>query len=221
MARILIVDDESRIGSFVTRALTAAGYGADVAHDGEQGLRQALTGVYQLVMLDLRLPRMDGNTVLERLIAERPSQAILVLSAVADVEQKVRCLSAGAQDYLTKPFALTELLARVEARLRVHSNDAVPRQRVVGQVVLESRRRLVDAGNGPVHLSNREFAVLDHLMSRADDVCSREELLADVWGYWFDPGSNVVDVMVKRLRTKIGSEVIETVRNVGYRFCAV
>jgi DNA-binding response OmpR family regulator len=193
----------------------------DSAGDGEQGLRHALTGIYQLVVLDLRLPTMQGITVLERLMAERPEQPVLVLSAIADVDQKVQCLQTGACDYLTKPFVLAELIARVEARLRDHQGDTVARQRVVGRVVLEPRRRVVNTGNGPVHLSDREFAVLDHLMSHADDVCSREELLADVWGYWFDPGSNLVDVMVKRLRSKIGSDSIETIRNVGYRFCAV
>jgi DNA-binding response OmpR family regulator len=220
VGRLLFIDDEPRIVSFVQRALSAAGYLVDSAPDGESGLRSACTGMYDLVILDLRLPSMDGYTVLDRLMDSRPTQPVLVLSAVVEVEHKVRCLRAGACDYLTKPFALPELLARVDAHVRTAGTNGIKQRRVVGDLTLYERRRIVMRGSREVQLSNHEYHLLEYLMNRADDVCTREEMLAEVWGYWFDPGSNVVDVTMRRLRKKVGPELIETVRNVGYRFCA-
>jgi DNA-binding response OmpR family regulator len=220
MPRVLVVDDEPRIVSFVSRALAAEGFQVDGAMDGGRGLDLAKTGAYELVVLDLLLPALDGVTVLERLMDSRPDQRVLVLSALSDVETKVRCLESGASDYLSKPFSLAELVARIRARLRQPAASPDRRSLRAGRVTLDLTRRLADAGAGPVALSEREFLLLEHLMRRDGEVCSRQRLLQEVWGYSFDPGSNVVDVCVGRLRAKLGSDVIETVRNVGYRFDA-
>jgi two-component system, OmpR family, response regulator len=217
MARILVVDDEPRIVSFVGRALAAEGYGIDPAYDGEHALRLARTGLYDLVLLDLRLPDTHGTNVLRTMVSEQPDQPVVILSEVSDVNEKVRCFSLGACDYLVKPFALAELVARVGLRLKDRHRTPEGETRAAGGMRLDARTRTVDAGRGPVHLSDREFRVLDHLTQRAGQVCTREEILSEVWGYWFDPNSNLVDVMVGRLRNKIGSSFIETVRNVGYR----
>ncbi|HEY7667642.1 MAG TPA: response regulator transcription factor [Actinomycetota bacterium] len=220
MTRVLVVDDEPRIVSFVSRALAAEGFQVDGAPDGTRGFDLARTGRYELVVLDLLLPGMDGVTVLRRLIQERPQQRVLVLSALGDVEDKVRCLDLGASDYLAKPFALAELVARVRARLRQAASGPEERYLRVGDVQLDRLRRVADTGAGPVRLTERESGLLEYLMLREGDVCSRARLLADVWGYGFDPGSNLVDVCVGRLRAKLGADAIETVRNVGYRFHA-
>ena len=220
MARVLLVDDEPRIVSFVSRALSAEGFQVDSALDGIRGLELARTGRYELVVLDLLLPGQDGVSVLQDLMESRPDQPVLVLSALSDVNSKVRCLQLGASDYLPKPFSLAELLARVRARLRQPASGPDDRFLNVGGVRLDLVRRVADAGEGAVALSGREFLVLQHLMLKRGEVCSRQQLLADVWGYSFDPGSNVVDVCVGRLRAKLGSDVIETVRSVGYRIQA-
>jgi DNA-binding response OmpR family regulator len=220
MTRVLVVDDEPRIVSFVSRALAAEGFQVDGAVDGIRGFDLARTGRYQLVVLDLLLPGIDGVTVLTRLIQERPDQRVLVLSALGDVEDKVRCLDLGASDYLAKPFALAELVARIRARLRQSASGPEERYLRLGEVRLDRLRRAVDVGAGPVSLTERESGLLEYLMRREGEVCSRARLLADVWGYGFDPGSNLVDVCVGRLRAKVGADVIETVRNVGYRFRA-
>lgn len=220
MARVLVVDDEPRIVSFVSRALSAEGFQVDGAHDGIRALELAKTGRYELVVLDLLLPHLDGIAVLRDLLESRPDQRVLVLSALSDVETKVRCLEFGASDYLSKPFSLAELIARVRARLR--QPDAGPRHRVLrgGALALDLTRRVVEAEGKHITLSEREFLLLEYLMRQDGEVCSRERLLSEVWGYSFDPGSNLVDVCVGRLRSKLGGDVIETVRNVGYRFNA-
>jgi DNA-binding response OmpR family regulator len=220
MARVLLVDDEPRIVSFVSRALSAEGFQVDSALDGIRGLELARTGRYELVVLDLLLPGQDGVSVLQDLMESRPDQRVLVLSALSDVNSKVRCLQLGASDYLPKPFSLAELLARVRARLRQSASGPDDRFLNVGGVRLDLVRRVAEAGDGAVALSGREFLVLQHLMLKRGEVCSRQQLLADVWGYSFDPGSNVVDVCVGRLRAKLGPDVIETVRSVGYRIQA-
>jgi DNA-binding response OmpR family regulator len=220
VARVLVVDDEPRIVSFVSRALAAEGFQVDGAHDGLRALELARTGSYELVVLDLLLPHLDGVSVLQGLMENRPEQRVLVLSALSDVETKVKCLELGASDYLAKPFSLAELMARVRARLR--QPGAGPRHRSLhgGGLTLDLTRRIAELDERRVTLSEREFLLLEHLMRQEGEVCSRQRLLADVWGYSFDPGSNVVDVCVGRLRAKLGGDVIETVRNVGYRFNA-
>ena len=217
VARVLVVDDEPRIVSFVSRALSAEGFQVDGALDGTRGLELAKTGSYELVVLDLLLPGTDGVSVLEGLMESHPTQRVLILSALSDVDTKVRCLESGASDYLSKPFSLAELVARVRARLRQPASGPAHRSLRLRGVTLDLTRRVADAGGGPVTLSEREFLLLEYLMRKDGDVCSRQRILADVWGYSFDPGSNVVDVCVGRLRAKLGAELIETVRSVGYR----
>jgi DNA-binding response OmpR family regulator len=217
VARLLMIDDEPGIRNLVSRTLSSAGFQVDCAADGRRGLEMARAGRHELVLLDLMLPGLDGVSVLRSLMAERPAQRVLILSAVGDVPSKVRCLELGAADYLPKPFAVAELVARVRARLR---QAAEPEERWLraGGVTLDTTRRTAEYHGRSVVLSEREFLLLEQLMRRAGDVCNREQLLADVWGYAFDPGSNVVDVYVGRLRGKLGGDVIETVRNVGYCF---
>lgn len=215
-----MVDDEPRIVSFVSRALAAEGFQVDGAHDGIRALELAGTERYELVVLDLLLPNLDGMSVLQGLIERRPDQRVLVLSALSDVETKVRCLEFGASDYLSKPFSLAELVARIRARLRQPAGGPRHRTLRVGGVTLDLTRRVAEVDGRRATLSEREFLLLEHLMRHEGDVCSRQRLLADVWGYSFDPGSNVVDVCVGRLRAKLGADVIGTVRNVGYRFDA-
>jgi DNA-binding response OmpR family regulator len=217
MPRVLVVDDEPRIVTFIARALSAEGLAVDSAHDGRRALELARSRPYELVVLDLMLPGMDGVSLLQEIIEDRPEQRVLVLSALSDVESKVRCLELGASDYLPKPFALAEFLARVRARLRQPGAPPIARVLVAGDLSLDLVRRVAEGAKGPIGLSEREFLLLQHLMRKNGEVCTREELLADVWGFSFDPGSNVVDVYVGRLRSKLGAGLIETVRNVGYR----
>jgi DNA-binding response OmpR family regulator len=213
LGRILIVDDEPKIRSFVGRALAAAGYTPESAGSGAEALRSCGATRYDLVILDLVMPDLDGRQVLGKLLAARPDQAVIVLSCVADVAAKVDLLERGAQDYLTKPFSLAELLARVRLRLRGEVIRA-------GQVTLDVARLVADVGAGPVHLTRLEFLLLRELAEHAGHSVSKGELLATVWGYDFDPGSNVVDVCVRRLRSKLGFDLIKTVRGEGYQLVA-
>lgn len=220
MSRVLVIDDEPKIVSFIARALTARGFEVDSAPAGLRGLELARTGGYAVVVLDLRLPDIDGVDDLRRTLEERPDQQVIVLSALPDAETKVvHCLDLGAADYMTKPSSLIELLARVRRRLRQRAADGERFLRA-GRLVVDLRHRTADTGDSHVALSAREFLLLQHLVRRREEVCTREELLGDVWGYSFDPGTNVVDVYVRRLRGKLGAGVIETVRNVGYAFHA-
>jgi two-component system copper resistance phosphate regulon response regulator CusR len=218
VARVLVVDDEPRIVSFVSRALSAEGFQVDGVHDGIRALELASTGSYELVVLDLLLPHLDGLSVLRGLMERRPDQRVLVLSALSDVETKVKCLESGASDYLSKPFSLAELIARVRVRLRRPGAGPGHRFLTGGALTLDLTRRIAEVDGRDIPLSEREFLLLEHLMDQGGAVCSRQRLLAEVWGYSFDPGSNVVDVCVRRLRAKLGGDLIETVRNVGYRF---
>jgi two-component system OmpR family response regulator len=220
MARVLVVDDEERICRFVARALDAEAFHVSVAATGADALRCVGENDYALIILDLLLPGMDGYEVLARIVEADPSQRILVLSAVGDVDSRVRCLRMGAVDYLAKPFAIAELIERVKRRVDERHPATSPRWLDVGGVRLDLHRRVLRAGGRETLLAPREFILLEHLMRRADEVCTRAELLADVWGYSFDPGSNVVDVCVGRLRSKLAGDLIETVRNVGYCFVA-
>jgi two-component system OmpR family response regulator len=217
--RVLVVDDEPQIRELVTRALAAAGYVIESASNGEAGLARALTGDYQLVILDLVMPLKDGRQVLERLRAQRPEQAILVLSCLSDVTTKVACLDSGAKDYLTKPFSLDELLARVRVQLRDEQHPAGDLIRS-GHLILDLGHMQADAGVGPVKLTRLEIMLLRELMEHAGESVTKGTLLASVWGIDFDPGSNVVDVCIRRLRSKLGFELIETVRGAGYRLAS-
>jgi two-component system OmpR family response regulator len=223
-SRILVVDDEPQIRNVVTRALEAAGYGIDSAADGATGLELALSGEYQLIILDVVMPVRDGGQVLRQLRRLRPDQRVLVLSCLSDVTAKVDLLDAGAKDYLTKPFSLDELLARVRVQLRAGyeageqpgSGDIIRS----GRLVLDLGRMQADAGLGPVPLTRLEILLLRTLMEHVGESVPKGALLASVWGIEFDPGSNVVDVCVRRLRSKLGFELIETVRGAGYRLAS-
>jgi two-component system copper resistance phosphate regulon response regulator CusR len=219
--RILVVEDEPRILAFVARGLEAEGFAVDAAGDGADALECARRHRPDFVVLDLLLPRVDGLTVLRELKRERPDLPVLVLSARSDLPTKLRGFELGASDYLAKPFALDELIARVRAQLRRPERE--PGQTVVqvGGLVLDLARRQARLSGVVSDLSDREFRLLHQLVEHADEVVSRERLLSEVWGYHFDPGSNVVDVCVRRVRKKLGPEApIETVRNVGYRLAS-
>lgn len=219
--RILIVEDETRIAAFVARAFEAEGWGVDVATDGAQGLELALGGSYSLVILDLLLPGRGGLAALAEIHERRPGLPVLILSARADLSTKLRGFDLGAVDYVAKPFSLDELLARARVQLRRVHDDAPVRSIQVGRLMLDVTRRQAQVGETVAELSDREFRVLHFLMVHVGEVVSRERLLSEVWGYDFDPRSNVVDVCVRRLRRRLGPQApIETVRNVGYRAAA-
>lgn len=223
--RLLVMDDEPRIRNFVARGLSAEGHHVDMAADGQEGLRKALAESYHLVILDLLMPGEDGVTALRKLLASKPEQPVLVLSCLADPATKVECFDLGAADYMAKPFSFDELLARVRARLRDEERRASVRDsghqpggftRRAGRVTLDLLRREVDVGNGGLPLTEREFLLLAELLDRPGEVVSKQRLLSSVWGYHFDPDSNLVDVCVWRLRTKLGHDLIKTVRGRGY-----
>jgi DNA-binding response OmpR family regulator len=223
--RILVVDDEPNIRSFIGRALAAAGYLISFAASGSEGLRHALDEHYDLVVLDLVMPDMDGCNVLDKLLSARPDQTVMVLSCVADVATKVNCLERGARDYLTKPFSLAELLVRIRVRLREDAHlrgetrpgEAGGEIIRVGNLTLDVARLVADIGDGPVPLTRLEFLLLRELAEHIGQSVPKGKLLASVWGYHFDPGSNVVDVCVRRLRSKLGFSLIKTVRGEGYQ----
>lgn len=220
LRRILVVDDEPRILDFVARGLRREGFVVDVAADGKEGLGRAVDGSYDLVILDLLMPGLDGLSVLRGTLARKPDQPVIVLSALSDVRSKVDCLELGAEDYLAKPFSFTELLARVHARLR--AADRHPAAHLsTGRLRLDLLRREVDAGWGPIALAEREFLLLRELMRHPGTTVDKQRLLEAVWGFRFDPASNVVDVCVRRLRSKLGADAITTVRGEGYRVAAV
>jgi DNA-binding response OmpR family regulator len=214
-ARVLVIDDEPGIRNFVSRGLLAEGYAVDLAADGEAGLSAAHERPYDLIILDLLLPGASGIHLLREIIRQRPEQPVIVLSALTDTSSKVRSFELGAGDYLAKPFSFEELLARVRARLR--DARSRPTRLAVGGLALDLISRHAHGDLGRVQLAEREFLLLRELMSCAGETVSKDRILASVWGYRFDPGSNVVDVYVRRLRAKIGGGTIKTVRGEGYR----
>lgn len=216
MNRILIAEDEERIASFVAKGLRAEGFTPTVVADGQSALDHALAGEADLVVLDIGLPVMDGFAVLERLSAECPALPVIVLTARDSLTTTVAALEGGAADYMAKPFRFDELLARVRLRLRDQSEPAVL-ELTVGDVTLDLRRHRASRGDKVVELSAREMTLAEVLVRHRGQVLSREQLLSQVWGYDFDPGSNVVDVYVGYLRKKLGSDFVTTVRGAGYR----
>jgi len=219
--RILIVDDEARIRAFLARAFEAEGFGVDVAGDGELGLARARASQYDLVILDLMLPGLNGLDALRELHRDNARLPVLILSARSDLPTKLRSFELGAVDYLAKPFSLDELLARVRVQLNRARFAEEGSELQVGELVLDLARRQARLGDVTADLSDREFRLLHFLMRHGGQVVSRQRLLAEVWGYDFDPRSNVVDVCVRRLRRRLGPEApIETVRNAGYRAAA-
>jgi two-component system copper resistance phosphate regulon response regulator CusR len=216
MTHILIVDDEERIVSFVRRGLTAAGYATSSAGSGQEALALLRAGGIDLVLLDIGLPDISGLEVLARLRADGSTVTVIALTARDSARDLVAGLDGGADDYVPKPFTFDELLARIRARLR-DRDRAVATRLEHGDLVLDLLDRRATIGDHDIELSAREFALAEELLRHAGQVLSREQLLSRVWGYDFDPGSNVVDVYIRYLRTKLGAERIETVRGAGYR----
>jgi DNA-binding response OmpR family regulator len=216
--QILVVEDEPRILSFVSRGLEAEGFSVNEAGNGQEGLRRALDERCDLLILDLLLPGLDGLSVLRELHRRRPELPVLILSARRDLPTKLRSFQLGANDYLAKPFSFDELLARIRVHLRPRQGGRGGTVVRVGKLSLDLARRQATMGTHVTELSDREFRLLHHLVEHSGEVVSRERLLSEVWGYSFDPGSNVVDVCVRRLRKKLGPDApIETVRHAGYR----
>ena len=216
--RILVIEDEPRILAFLTRGLEAEGFTVDAAGDGHDGLRRAVQAEYDLVVLDLLLPRIDGLAVLRELQKHRPELPVVIVSARAELETKLRGFGLGACDYVAKPFAFDELLARIRAQLRRGRWGGDGTIVSAGGLTLDVARRQARFGEVVADLSDREFRLLHHLVCHPGEIVSRERLLSDVWGYHFDPRSNVVEVCVRRLRKKLGADApIETVRHGGYR----
>ena len=214
--RILVVEDETRILDFLARGLAADGMTVEWARTGPEAVAAVLEQPYDLVLLDLVLPQLNGLSVLERIQAQRPELPVIVVSARGDVATKLRAFQLGARDYVEKPFSLDELLARI----RVHLDQPRWRSTVLraGQLELDLTTREARVGALRAALSDREFRLLGYLVEHPGEAVSRERLLSEVWGYAFDPGSNVVDVCIRRLRRRLGPEApIETVRGVGYR----
>ncbi|GAA3010067.1 response regulator transcription factor [Microbacterium aurantiacum] len=216
MASILIAEDEARISGFIDKGLRSAGFATRVAATGTDALDLALTGEFDLLVLDVNLPGMDGFAVLENLRGSGSRMPVIMLTARVELEDTVAGLEGGADDYLGKPFRFDELVARI--RLRMRRDDAAPKDELVhGDIALDIRTRRAHVAGQSVELSAREFALAEEFVRHAGQVLSREQLLSRVWGYDFDPGSNVADVYVGYLRQKLGSDAIETVRGVGYR----
>jgi DNA-binding response OmpR family regulator len=219
MSRILIAEDEPRITSFLEKGLRANGFTTLVAETGPLAVEMARDTDFDLLILDLGLPGMDGQHVLRQIRQRGERLPVIILTARSGIESTVSGLEAGADDYVTKPFRFEELLARVRVRLR-DAGDQTQTLLSAGDLVLDLRTRRVTAGDRSVELTAREFALMEAFLRHPGQVLSREQLLSHVWGYDFDPGSNVVDVYVRYLRRKLGEHVIDTVRGVGYRLSA-
>ena len=219
MPHILIAEDESRIAAFIEKGLRSNGFSTTVASSGLEALNLVQDNAFDLLILDLGLPEKDGIEVLEELRGQGQSLPIIILTARDDVHDKVTGLEGGADDYVTKPFRFEELLARVRVRLRQISTVKSEAGDIlqVGGVTLNLRTRQVSVDGTTVELPAREFTMAETFLRHPGQVLSREQLLDRVWGYNHDPGSNVVDVYVGYLRKKLGSELIETVRGMGYR----
>jgi len=217
--RLLVVEDEKKVASFIKKGLEEEGYAVDVASDGKSGLDLALDRVHDLIILDIQLPKMDGLSVLNVLRREKVAIPVLLLTVRATIEDKVLGLDAGADDYLTKPFAFQELVARVRAllRRRAEGKQAVLK---VADLALDPARRTVVRGDEKIDLTTREFALLDYFMRNPGRVLTRTMISEHVWDYDFDTETNVIDVYVNYLRKKIdsgrGQKLIHTVRGVGY-----
>jgi DNA-binding response OmpR family regulator len=220
MSRILIAEDEPRLSSFLEKGLRAAGHATTVCDDGNTAVALASDDDFDLLLLDIGLPGRDGFGVLRDLRAKGVRLPVVVLTARDEITDTVTGLDLGADDYVTKPFVFEELLARVRARLRVGPEGGTPLELRAGGVTLDVRTRRASTGDTDVELTAKEFTLLETFLRHPGQVLSREQLLSHVWGYDFDPGSNVVDVYVGYLRRKLGAERFETVRGMGYRLRA-
>jgi DNA-binding response OmpR family regulator len=220
MSRILIAEDEPGIASFLKKGLKSEGFTAFVVEDGLSAISAARDTDFDLMILDLGLPGMDGHQVLAEIRRKGTRMPVIILTARKGVGDTVASLEGGADDYVTKPFSFSEMLARIRLRLRYGDDRTDVTVLESGAVALDLRTRKVGVGGKEVELSAREFALAETLMRHPGQVLSREQLLSHVWGYDFDPGSNIVDVYIGYLRRKLGEGTIETVRGMGYRFRA-
>jgi DNA-binding response OmpR family regulator len=218
--RVLVVEDDAKIASLVARGLREAGYAVDVARDGEDGLHLAAGGAYDTAIVDVMLPKLDGVTLIERLRARGVDTPVLILSAKRTVDDRIRGLRAGGDDYLTKPFSFNEVLARVEALIRRASRVTEPTTLTAGDVTMDLLARDVTRDGTRLDLHPREFALLEYMLRNPGRVLSRASILEKVYDYSFDPQTNVVDVLVSRLRAKLDRDfdrkLIHTVRGAGY-----
>lgn len=218
--KILIVEDDAKISSFLRQGFSSAGFTVDHAEDGEAGLSRALTGPYAAAVVDVMLPKLDGLSLIESLRRRGVKLPVIILSAKRSVSERVRGLQAGGDDYLPKPFSFSELLARVRALIRRADGAADPTRLAAGRLTMNLLTREVRSGASPLVLQPREFALLEVLMRNAGTPVSKAMILENVWGYDFDPQTNVVDVLVCRLREKLdraaGAGSIKTLRGVGY-----
>ncbi len=218
--RILIVEDDKKIASFVEKGLRQAGFAVDVAGDGTQGLHLALSEPYDAAVVDIMLPGMDGLALIEELRRQNVQTPVLILSAKHSVEDRVKGLQTGGDDYMVKPFSFSELLARVQALIRRSTQEQEPTRLVVGDLELDLLTRMVLREGKSIDLQPREFSLLEYLMRNTGRVVSKTMILEHVWDYNFDPQTNVVDVLVHRLRNKVdrdfGTKMIHTLRGVGY-----
>jgi two-component system, OmpR family, response regulator len=218
--RLLLVEDDPTIAGFIAKGLREAGFAVDHTADGERGLELAVTEPYDVAIVDLMLPKLDGLTLIQKLRERRMHTPVIILSARHSVDDRVKGLQAGGDDYLVKPFAFTELLARVQALIRRSTGAAETTRLTAGDLTLDLVTRRVTRAGRDIELRPREFALLEYLMRNAGRVISKTMILAHVWDYSFDPGTNVVDVLVFRLREKIDKDfepkLLQTVRGMGY-----
>ncbi|MGD1806213.1 response regulator transcription factor [Dapis sp. BLCC M126] len=219
MKRIIIAEDEPAIAAFLDKKLRENGLKTSIAKDGYQALHLAFSHQYDLLILDLGLPGIDGTEVMEELRGQGEQIPIIILTARDEVKDKVSGLEGGANDYVTKPFSFEELLARIRLQLRqlTKNEHKSPRPLRVGNIILDVRSRTVKVGDRSIELSNQEFILLDTLMRHPNQALSRDQLLNYVWGYDYESSSNIVDVYIGYLRKKLGRDLIETVRGVGYK----
>lgn len=218
--RVLIVEDDSKIASFVVNGLKQSGFAVDHSPDGEQGLFLAQANPYDAAVIDVMVPQLDGLSLVRQMRASKLKTPVIILSAKATVEDRVRGLQAGADDYLTKPFAFSELLARVQALIRRSTDAAEPTRLTAGDLTLDLLSREVTRAGRKIELQAREFSLLEYLMRHAGRVVTKTMILEHIWDYSFDPQTNVVDVLVHRLRSKVDKDfprkLIQTLRGVGY-----
>ena len=218
--RVLVIEDDRETAQFLQKALRESGHVADIAYDGEDGLAAAQTGSYDILIVDRMLPRLDGLSLVRTLRGEGHRTPVLILSALGEVDDRVKGLRAGGDDYLTKPYAFSELLARIEALMRRGDPQEAQTRYVVGDLVLDRLSHRVTRGGEQISLQPREFRLLEYLMRHADQVVTRTMLLEHVWDYHFDPQTNVIDVHISRLRSKIDKNfrepLLHTIRGAGY-----
>ncbi len=218
--RLLVVEDDRKIASFVVNGLKQSGFAVDHRSDGEEGLHMATEVPYDAAVVDVMLPKLDGLSLVQRLRKAKVHTPVLILSAKATVDDRVKGLQAGGDDYLVKPFAFSELLARVQALIRRSTQSSEPTRLTAGDLTLDLLTREVDRGGQKIELQAREFSLLEYLMRHAGRVVTKTMILEHVWDYSFDPQTNVVDVLVCRLRNKIDKDfpqkMIHTLRGVGY-----